>query len=61
MRAAVSVADIETINGASEEFLALKRTQSNDDCRMEVDWIDAALALGARPQLIEELRHRGAR
>ncbi|WP_158813298.1 hypothetical protein [Methylocapsa sp. S129] len=58
MRAAVSVVDVETIDSVSQEFLALKLGKSTDDCQLEMDWMDAAEALGVRPELINELRHR---
>jgi hypothetical protein len=56
MRAAVSIADRETLNSVCEEYLPLKPRRP--DCRLEADWFDAAETLGARPELIAELRHR---
>ena len=58
MRAAASIGDLETINSISAEYLALKPRRPKGDCRLEVDWMDAAETLGARPELIAELRRR---
>lgn len=58
MRAAVNVGDLKTIENVSQEFLALRRRKSNGDCRLEVDWMDAAETQGASRALIEKLRRR---
>jgi hypothetical protein len=58
MRAAASIGDLETINSISAEYLALKPRRPRGDCRLGVDWMDAAETLGARPELIAELRRR---
>jgi hypothetical protein len=60
MRAMVKVGDIETVNGVSREYLALKPPKSEADCALETDWLDAAEAQGAQRELIGELRRRGS-
>jgi hypothetical protein len=50
------VSQRRSIGVDGEEYLPLKPRRP--DCRLEVDWMDAAEALGARPELIAELRDR---
>jgi len=53
VREAINTGSVDAVNAALDSLVMSTQMPRTTDCRLEVDWIDAAVALGADTEILE--------